>query len=231
MTTSKNFSTPLTLVAAYLLTAMTYLTPQLALAGKLADEQRDSRISHAHELLGKYYDKSAVQSGEDAEQVNKMIYRWTKKSLPAAFRSHYQEISQAIIDESLRNGFDPIFVSSVIANESSFDPTKIGGVGEIGLMQLRPETAKWIAKIAGIPWKGKKSLKDPLVNIKLGTAFLSYLQKKFGSHARLYLAAYNMGQGNVKDALERKIWPKEYPLRVMRRYVGYYRQIAEEALN
>lgn len=196
-------------------------------AENLSSEERESRLSHAHELLGKYYSHSVVLSGEQLDKVNGMIYKWTRQSLPKSYRSQYKAVAQAIIDESLKNDFDPIFVSSVIVNESSFNPSKIGGVGEIGLMQLRPETAKWIAKHEGLKYKGKASLKDPVTNIKLGTAFLSYLREKFDSHARLYIAAYNMGQGNVKEALERKVWPKDYALRVMKYYISYYRQIRD----
>ncbi|MGE0529281.1 MAG: lytic transglycosylase domain-containing protein, partial [Bdellovibrionales bacterium] len=51
---------------------------------------------------------------------------------------------------------------------------------------------------------------------------LDYLRSKFDSHARLYLAAYNMGQGNVGEALEKNVWPKDYPIHVMKFYVEFY---------
>ncbi len=225
------------LFALLLATAPSLLTTSsLARAemGDISTAERDSRLAHAHELLGKYYKHSVVVSGEKIQKVNGMIYRWTRESLPKAYRDQYQAIAQAIIDESLRNDFDPVFVASVIVNESSFDPRKIGSVGEIGLMQLRPKTAQWIAryrklegleKLSSLRGDGKDSLRNPLTNIKLGTAYLSYLRERFDSHARLYLAAYNMGQGNVQDALEHKIWPKDYARRVMKYYINYYRQI------
>jgi soluble lytic murein transglycosylase len=73
----------------------------------------------------------------------------------------------------------------------------------------------------------KKDLKNPETNIRLGTAYLSYLRGHFDSQARLYLAAYNMGQGNVASALDRHIWPKEYASHVMSHYISYYKQIRE----
>lgn len=195
----------------------------------VGEEEKLSRLSHAHELLGKYYEHSVVRSGEDVEKINKMIYRWTYQSLPKKFKKKYQKIAQTIIDESLQHEFDPVFVVSVIMNESGFNPNCIGPVKEIGLMQIRATTGKWMAGRIGIHWKGKKALKDPITNIKIGTAYLEYLRGKFDSHARLYLAAYNMGQGNVQDALSRKIWPKDYAKHVMNHYIAYYREINQQA--
>jgi len=224
------YSTPKSILKLTVLVAMS-LSMANAFGGQVVEDQRVSRLSNARELLGKYYEKSAVMNGEQVDNINDKIYRWTRKSLPSSYRKNYQAIAQAIIDQSLRYDFDPVFISSVIANESSFDPRQIGPVGEIGLMQLRPNTAKWIAHRSGVPWRGVASLKDPVTNIRLGTALLAYLRGKFDSHARLYIAAYNMGQSNVKDALERKIWPKDYPERVMRHYVEYYRKIRDEVRN
>ncbi|MDR3605795.1 MAG: lytic transglycosylase domain-containing protein [Oligoflexia bacterium] len=195
---------------------------------EIAAEQRESRLSNARELLGKYYHKSVVLSGEHIRRINNQVYRLTNRSLPKAYKGQYKKIAQAIVDESLRYDFDPVFIASVIINESSFNPKKIGSAGEIGLMQVRPQTAEWIAKRSDIRWRGAASLRNPVINIRLGTAYLSYLRERFDSHARLYLAAYNMGQTNVDGALEHNVWPRDYPMRVMRYYIQYYREISSE---
>jgi soluble lytic murein transglycosylase len=104
-----------------------------------------------------------------------------------------------------------------------------GKLDEIGLMQIRPATGEWIAKMNNIPWKGKRTLLDPIANIKIGTAFLHHLRGKFDSHAQLYLAAYNMGARNVNEALAEKIWPKDYPVHVMKFYVEFYSEIEADA--
>jgi len=194
-------------------------------AMSLSKAERLIRLEHAQELLGKHYRKSVVRNGERVKKINGMVYRWTRGQLPPKYRKDYKKIAQTIIDESLKHEFDPVFLMSVISNESKFDPVIVGSFGEIGLMQILPSTGKWIAEMNGLPWKGKKSLRDPVTNIRLGAAFLAYLRGKFDSHARLYLAAYNMGQRNVKDALEKNIWPKDYAANVMRFYVGYYSEL------
>lgn len=197
-------------------------------AKSLSTQQREERLKHARELLGKHYKKSTAKVGERIPKINSMVYRWTKQRLPGKFKPKHRMLAQAIIDESLKYGFDPIFLMSVIQGESSFRPDMVGGVGEIGLMQIRPETGKWIAEKMNLNWKGTQSLYDPVTNVKIGAAFLSFLRDRFNSHAQLYLAAYNMGQSNVDNALERDIWPKDYPQHVMKHYIEFY---AAAALN
>lgn len=189
---------------------------------QLSDRQRKFRLHHAHELLGRYYKKSSVTVGESIPKINSAVYHWTKDHLPAKFKSQSSKIAQTIIDESTKQQFDPVFLMSVIEGESSWRPEKVGGVGEIGLMQLRPGTGKWMAQRAGVKWHGRKTLFDPCANIKIGAAYLNYLRDRFDDHARLYLAAYNMGQSNVDSALDRKIWPKDYPIHIMKHYVSFY---------
>lgn len=215
------------LVLAIVVSALTGPDAEAKL-GTLSKEQRDLRLDHARELLGSRYKKSVVRTGEKVSKVNGAIYRWTRASLPKKFHKRADVIAQAIIDESHRHGFDPIFVLSVIQTESSFNPDQIGGVGEIGLMQIRPKTGQWIAKLAGLPWKGPASLKDPVSNIRIGVTFMAHLREKFDSHARLYIAAYNMGPSNVNELRSQAKWPKIYPAKVMSRYVDFYSEIKQE---
>lgn len=201
---------------------------RIARARDLASEEREQRLNHAHELLGKYYSHSVVRTGEQVQRINGQIYKWTRESLPKKYRRKYRKVAKAIIDEAHKYDFDPVFVMSVIMKESSFIPNRKGGVGEIGLMQIRPETGKWIAHRFHMRWRGKKSLYNPVTNIRLGTAYLSYLREELDDHARLYLAAYNMGLYNVRDAVDRDVWPKEYPARIMEQYVAYYTELRKQ---
>lgn len=88
-------------------------------------------------------------------------------------------------------------VYAVIKTESSFDPQAISDVGAIGLMQIMPDTFKWLqAKHKDKPKQKADVLYDPETNIKYGTFFLSLLKKEFGSD-RLTIAAYHAGRGKV----------------------------------
>lgn len=196
--------------------------------GGLSAEQARLRLEHSQELLGKYYGRSTVRFGESVPKINSQIYRWTRERLPAKFKKDSGKIAQAIIDESLKHEFDPVFLMSIIETESHFNPTVLGAAGEIGLMQILPPTAEWMSAKVGLTYKGKKTLKDPIANIRIGAAYLAFLRDRFDMHARLYIAAYNMGQGNVDSAQAKKIWPKDYPGAVMRNYVEFYERLKEK---
>jgi soluble lytic murein transglycosylase len=163
-----------------------------------------------------------VRKGEKVSKINRQVYAWTREHMPRASRKQYRAVAQAIVEESIRYEFDPVLLMSVIQNESSFNPEMRGALDEIGLMQLRPATAEWIAAKFKLRYTGSQALYNPVVNIRLGAAYLAYLREKFDSHAQLYLAAYNMGARNVASALDKSVWPKDYPSHVMRYYVEFY---------
>lgn len=197
-------------------------------SSKKSHREANRSIAHARELLGSLYSKSAAREIEHVPDLEKHVQLWVNRSLPAKWKKDSHLISKAIVNESRRYGFDPVFLVSVIAAESSFVPDRVGGVGEIGLMQLRPSTAEWIAKKEKISWLGKRSLFDPVKNIQLGAAYLASLRETFDQHSRLYLAAYNMGPTNVENALDKNVWPRDYPIRVMKHYIAYYRELRKE---
>ena len=192
---------------------------------ELASIKQHDRVEHARELLGKRYKKSAVRASEAHASLEQSVLKAVTKGLPAKYKRRSHDVAQAIIVEANKHQLDPFFVMAVIAGESSFNPDALGPVGEIGLMQLRPATGEWMAKRLKVSWKGEKTLKDPLSNIRLGTAYLAWLRGKFQGHGQLYLAAYNMGPKNVKDALSRKVRPKDYPRHVMKRYLAFYQDL------
>src|SRR5207247_2762026 len=68
--------------------------------------------------------------------------------------------------------------------------------GAIGLMQLRPETAKGIAIRTGGSRFRTQDLYDPEINVRYGSWYLRHLLDKYGDE-RTSLAAYNAGQDNV----------------------------------
>lgn len=195
---------------------------KIAASRSLASIQR---VDHARELLGKRYKKSIVSTFENHDGIEQNILETITKSLPKKFKSQAKLITNAIFKEARVHSMDPYFVMAVIAGESSFNPLAIGPVGEIGMMQIRPSTGKWMAEKIKFKWKGDKTLRDPVANIKLGTAYLAWLREKFDNHGQLYLAAYNMGAKNVNKAVGKHIWPKDYPKHVMKRYLAFYKAI------
>lgn len=191
----------------------------------LASVPKKIRVEHARELMGRHYDRSVVKKGESSSELGKKIMQTVEARLPKGYKALNWTITQAIIKESKTHGLDPYFVMAVIAGESSFNPAAKGPVGEIGLMQIRLETGAWMAEKIGMTWKGEKTLRNPVQNIRLGAAYLAWLREKFEKDGQLYLAAYNMGAKNVKRALNKRIKPKDYPKHVMKRYLAFYEEL------
>lgn len=115
--------------------------------------------------------------------------------------------------------FDPAFVLALISVESGFRTKVTSSAGAIGLMQLMPETAKFVAERYGIEYRGKKSLYDPLVNLRLGMAYLADLRVQFPDRSHFFLlAAYNMGPYALKKRLSAGSFKPVHTLK-------YYQQI------
>lgn len=105
---------------------------------------------------------------------------------------YIDEIKECCVEYNL----DPSLVASLINEESSFRTKCVSSSGAVGLMQLMPKTAEWVAT------KMKKQnfeigmLFYPKNNIDLGTYYLNYLKDKFVDIFTV-LCAYNAGEGLV----------------------------------
>jgi soluble lytic murein transglycosylase len=97
---------------------------------------------------------------------------------------------------------DPFLVSSVIRQESIFNPSIVSPAGAVGLMQIMPYTGKEIAK-----WLNESyaidSLYQPTTNIRWGTRYLRELLDQFDGNLVLVLGGYNGGPHNAKRWYEK----------------------------
>lgn len=85
-------------------------------------------------------------------------------------------------------------IAAVIEVESSGNPDSTGTVGEVGLMQVKCETAKDM----GYPWECKR-LYLPELNILYGAKYLAWQSRRYGGNLRLILSAYNAGTATSKN--------------------------------
>lgn len=95
---------------------------------------------------------------------------------------------------------DPYLISAIIYEESRFKKDSRSSAGAIGLMQIMPETARWIGSRSEID-VDEGSLLVPEENIALGTWYFSWLLDKYENET-LALAAYNGGDKNIDMWLE-----------------------------
>lgn len=192
----------------------------------------NSVFEHQKELVGKNRLPSAFQENKNADQiVSQLVLEITRESLPKAYQNQSEKIAKAIILEANKYGMDPLFLTSIIKHESSFNPKAIGLVGEIGLMQIRPTTAKWLNDKNKIV--RNLNLKNPVTNIKIGAFFLNKLRGKFDNNGRYYMSAYNMGAAKLRQKLKENVNPKEYASNVMKHYMKYMErlEVAAEKSN
>ncbi|MFO6465729.1 lytic transglycosylase domain-containing protein [Jannaschia sp. KMU-145] len=93
----------------------------------------------------------------------------------------------------------PELALAIARRESEFDPIVTSPAGARGLMQLMPGTAREMANLIGVEDYQQSNLtRDPLLNARLGTAYLGELEAEFGLSPVLVPAAYNAGPSRAR---------------------------------
>ena len=127
----------------------------------------------------------------------------TLRDWGTAFPLNYMELSHRWGENA---DVSPFLVQAIIRQESGFRTEAKSPVGALGLMQLMPRTAGYVAKIfLGEKTKYKsKQVFEPDRNIKLGAMYIRMHTAYAGDRVPLALAGYNAGPANLKR------WYKEY---------------------
>lgn len=113
-------------------------------------------------------------------------------------------LARTIVRESHAAGLDPLFVASVIKSESAFRKNARSSAGALGLMQVLPNTGKYISGLQNLGWYGSWKLTDPTYNVRVGSAYIKYLNEKFRGNTEHVLIAYNWGPNNLLGALKNR---------------------------
>ena len=107
--------------------------------------------------------------------------------------SPYDELIRSIADSA---GLDWLMISSMVAQETKFDPNSESWAGAVGLMQVIPRYSEV---------KNKQMLYDEEVNLREGVRIISehlrhYSYMDSTNQWAFALATYNAGPGHVADA-------------------------------
>jgi soluble lytic murein transglycosylase len=103
-----------------------------------------------------------------------------------------------VIAEAQRYGIDPLFMFSLIRQESLFEGFVSSSAGAHGLMQIIPATAEQIATELGWPPAyDSGDLYRPIVSVRFGSYYLSRNRDLLDGNWYAGLAAYNAGPGNA----------------------------------
>jgi hypothetical protein len=155
------------------------------------------------------------------------IYSIVKKHRPDIAEFEAWRVAEVILEESLKRDLDPILVLAVIEVESQFQYATVSPMGARGIMQIMPDTGKFLSETRGHEIGLRpaafrpESLDDPLLNIRLGVFYLHDLKKQFQNlnHA---LIAYNAGPSEIQNRIDNNLeFSDEYANLVLDKYQRY----------
>ncbi len=100
------------------------------------------------------------------------------------------QFDSIITQAAKQHQVDPALIKAIIMAESGYNPNALSKKGAQGLMQLMPNTAKWL---------GVKDSFNPEYNIHGGVKYFKRLLVQFDGDVELALAAYNAGSKRVRQ--------------------------------
>ncbi len=103
-----------------------------------------------------------------------------------------------IVPDAEAQGLHPLFLFSVVRQESLFEGFVHSTAGARGLMQIIPSTGASVARSIGWPIAfDPEDLYRPYVSVRLGTQYMASNLRSLGGDTYAALAAYNAGPGNA----------------------------------
>ena len=157
--------------------------------------------------------QQAIHTTIKAQQWNDLSIRF-----PLAYSSH-------MADAAKTSTIRLEWLYAIARQESAFADDAYSSAGARGLLQLRPSTAREIARKLGMKYR-TQDLFQPDKNITLGSVYLKQLLEAFKGNHILATAAYNAGPYRVKKWLDKQqqalpydIWIETLPYYETRNYV------------
>ncbi len=173
----------------------------------------DRQLLAAAELARRqsWYDR-AINTAEKTRDLHDFELR---------FIAPYREFAQRAARE---NQLDEAWVFGLIRQESRFVSVARSGVGASGLMQIMPDTSRWIARQLGIKAFRSRDMEDPATNIQFGAYYLKHVQDSLDGSPVLATAAYNAGPRRAQlwrdsRAMEGAVYIESIPFAETRDYV------------
>ena len=131
---------------------------------------------------------------------------------------------EALLEAAQQTGLDEALVFGLVRQESRFRADAVSSAGAVGLMQLMPPTAKWVAKQLGNTSYRPSQIGDVATNAKFGTYYFKYWLDRFDNLTLLAVAGYNAGPGRAQAwrggrSIEGAIYAESIPFNETRDYV------------
>jgi soluble lytic murein transglycosylase len=159
----------------------------LLLLALCLDRAGDHQMAHAIAKSTLRLPAAPASSAPTLSPDDELLWR---VAYPLAYRPEIERWAKAA-------RVPPDLMQALMREESALDPAVISGAGAVGLTQLMPATASRVAHKIGLGRVTPASLGDPSLNIRIGTAYVAELLKRFKGNPALALAGYNAGEGAV----------------------------------
>lgn len=105
---------------------------------------------------------------------------------------------QQVLASARAKGVDPAWVYGVMRQESRFRKEARSTSGALGLMQVMPETGRWLARKLNEPRFHPNRLLEPETNLRYGITYLRLMTEQLDGHPVLATGAYNAGPGRIQ---------------------------------
>ncbi len=132
-------------------------------------ENQDSPLRHSAPRNG----LGSFLESEISERMERVSGRDLDDAL---VRSRSTEIATAIAEASFEYQVDPFLLMAMIEVESRYHVEAVGRHGELGLMQIKPSTARWIQPVTDALWGC--DLHEIRCNIMSGARYVGHLQSR-----------------------------------------------------
>lgn len=104
-----------------------------------------------------------------------------------------EELAQIVCEEADEANLDVALVLGVMGAESSYRQWVVSHKGAMGLMQVRPDTLRYLAHREGLRYSDAELELNTLLQVRLAIGYLGKLKRSFGGREDLALMAYNAG--------------------------------------
>lgn len=140
---------------------------------------------------------AAARHAHDIGWLDRAIYAIDNSDrIDSLALSHPMPHQSSVVNHSRAVGIDPAWAYGIMRQESRFVTTARSGVGASGLMQIMPDTARFIARNLGETYSASRANSGD-TNIRYGTWYMSYVMNKVGGQPVMATAGYNAGPNNA----------------------------------
>ncbi len=141
---------------------------------------------------------AAARQAHDMGWLDRAIYAADNTArINSLALSHPMPHQDAVVRYSQAAGIDPAWAYGIMRQESRFVTSARSNVGASGLMQIMPDTAKYIARNLGETYSASRANSGD-TNIRYGTWYMSDILAKLNYQPVLATAGYNAGPNKAR---------------------------------